>query len=254
MTTPDLERRLADLLRERAEGAMEKTNTQEKLSSLLGDRSDVQRRRLWAAGGVVVAAAAVAIAIVIARGDVDRSEQTPVDRPDTAAVALASSFLEATYADPDRAAGMLSPDVQIVDEADVDDWRKHRNWQEAAGFRLVRPSCEQSSASTEWTEVQCSFALHALGSQELGLGPYGGATLDVRVVDAEIIRVWERFPYNGSGFSDEMWEPFARWVSSAHPADAGVMYQDSAQTEPRLDDRSLRLWTQRIVEYVDTHR
>ena len=46
-----------------------------------------------------------------------------------------------------------------------------------------------------------------------------------------------------------MWEPFAEWVSTNYPKDAAVMYNDSL-SDFRLTEESIRLWDQRIKEYV----
>lgn len=253
MTTPDLERRLTDLLQERAEGAMERTRPHEKLASLLdrGQHDLQRRRRRWAVGGgLAAAAAAVAIAVYLGRGDVDRAEPAPAVGPDAGAVA--SSFLEAAYAyDLDRAAGMFSADVEIVDKADTDEWLAEKAWNEAAGFSLDTQSCREGSTSSTGTEVHCTFALHALGSEQLGRGPYGDNTMDLTVVDGKIASVEEFWPYVSNGFSTEMWEPFAAWVVAKHPDDVLAMYDDNAQTGARVDARSLRLWEEHVAEYVD---
>jgi hypothetical protein len=47
-----------------------------------------------------------------------------------------------------------------------------------------------------------------------------------------------------------MWEPFAGWVSKAHPEDAAVMYTDGTYSLARLTEESIRLWDQRSREYV----
>ena len=44
-----------------------------------------------------------------------------------------------------------------------------------------------------------------------------------------------------------MWEPFAGWVTRAHPQDAAVMYTDSGA---RVSDGSIRRWEKRTREYV----
>ena len=44
-----------------------------------------------------------------------------------------------------------------------------------------------------------------------------------------------------------MWEPFAGWVTRAHPQDAAVMYTDSGA---RVSEGSIRRWEKRTREYV----
>jgi hypothetical protein len=256
MTTPELERRLTQLLHERAEGAMKTTNTQDKLASLLANSSrGLQRRRWrWATGGLVAAAATAAVLFWVASGDTERVQPAPAG---VDAVELASSFLEATYAfDLDRAEGMLSPDVEIsgdavvVGSATVDEWRDALAWTEAIGSSLVDHSCRASTTSPAGTEVLCSYTMHALGSDQLGRGPYGDNTLAVTIRDGRITEFEERWGYMSSGFNTEMWAPFAAWISQEHPADARRMYTDSRHTQARPGPVSLRLWEQRVADYV----
>jgi hypothetical protein len=48
-----------------------------------------------------------------------------------------------------------------------------------------------------------------------------------------------------------VWEPFANWVSTVHPKDAAVMYQDDSHSGVRLTEKSIRLWELRTREYVE---
>ena len=59
-----------------------------------------------------------------------------------------------------------------------------------------------------------------------------------------------RCPGSSSAFSPQVWEPFADWVSTTHPDDAAVMYQDATLSSVRLTEKSIRLWEQRTREYV----
>jgi hypothetical protein len=47
-----------------------------------------------------------------------------------------------------------------------------------------------------------------------------------------------------------MWGPFARWISTEHPEDVLVMYQDSSQGNSQETDEALQLWEQRTEEFV----
>jgi hypothetical protein len=257
MTTSDLERRLTGLFQERAEEAMERTNTQEKLSSLLATRrrDAGQRGRRWAAGGLVVAAATAAVAVWMTSGDGDRAEPMPAG-VDT--VQLASTFLEAVYShDVDRAASFLSPDVQIshpgaVGTVPESEWLDELAWHRAIGASLVDHSCLAGATSSSTTEVTCSYSLHGLGSDQLRRGPYAGNILDVTIRHGLIVALEDEWNYMDNGFSAEMWEPFAGWVVRKHPSDVRVMYTDSGQNLPRLGPTSSRRWERRIAEWVAT--
>lgn len=256
MTTPELELRLTNLLQERAEDAMERTKTQEKLSSLLADgRLDGQRRRRRvAAGGLAAAAVAatVAVAAWLASGGEKETAPEPAPAPnDELAAAVATVFIENTYAfELDGVIGMMSDDVVIDDAATLDAWLADYRWREAAGFSLTYVDCREGGATSEGTEATCTFAFHALGSDRLGMVPFGSSTFDVAVRDGEITRIDETLEFMDNGFSEHVWEPFAAWVADRHPADVEVMYADADQSGASFAPRSLRLWEQRISEWV----
>jgi hypothetical protein len=110
-------------------------------------------------------------------------------------------------------------------------------------------SCEETGSSASGTLVRCTFDFHAIRSDEIGRGPYRGSFFDLTVRDGKIVRAsktWET-----EEFSPQMWEPFATWVSTAHPEDAAVMYQDETYGGARLTEESIRLWERRSREYVE---
>jgi hypothetical protein len=259
MTTSDLERRLTGLLQARAEEAMERTNTQEELSSLLASRrrNAWKRGRSWTAGGLVVATATAAVAVWMTRGDGDRAEPVPAG-VDT--VQLASKFLEAVYShDADRTAPFLSPDVQIshpgaLGTVPVSEWHDELAWQQAIGASLVDHVCRVGETSSSTSEAICTYSLHGLGSDQLRRGPYAGNTLDMTIRDGLIVAFEDEWDYMDNGFSAEMWEPFAAWVAREHPSDLRVMYTDADQNLPRLGPRSSRRWERRVSEWVVTQR
>ena len=43
-----------------------------------------------------------------------------------------------------------------------------------------------------------------------------------------------------------MWEPFASWVSTNHPEDVAVMYEDETQSLERVTEESIRLWRRHV--------
>jgi hypothetical protein len=257
MTTPDLERRLADLLQERAEGAMKDTNTQDKLTTLLTDgERRLQNRRRGAVAGLVAAAAAVAVAVAVGTGRGD-NEGAPANIPDVDEVAVAESFLEATYAfDLDAAEAQLSSDVTIGGDAavagtgTVEEWRASLAWSEVTGYSLADYACATTSTSAAGTLVSCTYALKGFGSEELGRGPYGDNRLDVTILDGQITEIEEYWAYMTNGFNTEMWQPFKTWIIQEHPRDAQAMYTDATYNQYRTDATSLRLWEKRVAEWV----
>ena len=93
--------------------------------------------------------------------------------------------------------------------------------------------------------------MHALRSDEIGLGPYTANYWDLVVSDEEIVSATWNWAFMTNGFSEEMWEPFADWVSAEHPEDVSVMYTDASQTSQRMSQESVRLWEERTREYAD---
>jgi hypothetical protein len=254
MTTAELESRLAGLLCERAEGAMEATNTPEKLSGLLEEQHDqlLRRRRRLIAGGALAAAAALAVTLWLIRDD-DKAIQ-PAPMPDRSpAESAATEYLENFWSYDLNAvqAGVTGP-VVLDEEGDLDGWRRYMAWLQAAGFSLAgQPTCEEgaSSARAEGTVVHCDYELHALGSELVEAGPYAGR-FDITVQDGKVTSAVDDFPFLDNGFSADSWEPFASYVARTHPDDVAVMYTSAGQTDAQKGARSRDLGERYIAEYV----
>lgn len=257
MTTSDLERRLTALLQRHAEDAMNTTNTEERLQRLLdeSERDTRRRRRRWTGGALVAAAAAGAIIVGVSGvGDDPETGTTPQVATATAAEeaeALATAFLDA-YGSWDRAqAASYMADPSFVDALD----RGWMRWSEAAGFTLLVDACEEGGSSAEVARVQCAFDYHALGSDELGLGPFSDNVFAISIRDGEIVMAAEELEFMSNGFSEQMWEPFAAWVSRAYPEDAAIMYADWPGTSLEAhSDRSIELWRQHTRDYVEAQQ
>jgi hypothetical protein len=254
MTTTDLERRLAEALQRHAEDAMNKTHTEEKLETLLADvnRDGRRRRTGWAVGAIVAAAAAVA-AVVLVPGLRGGEEVSPGTRPSDVvpATEVATGFLDA-YAAFDRP---LAASYLYDENAGGDGWRAENRWFEAVGFTLQPESCEEGATTFAGVHVDCPFAYQSLGSQDLGVGPFGDNIYSFIVEDGKIISSDLQLEYESNGFSKQVWEPFAAWVSEQHPQDAAVMYVDwPGMTQQAYSDKAIELWHARTLEYVESQR
>lgn len=209
------------------------------------------------------AAAAVALVLIgaslgCASGeDAAPTEQAPVateaseNAANARAVEVATGFLEAYGAfDLERAMAYLADDAPVASLGELDDPRLLIPWLEATGYEQVLGSCEAVGASSSaGTTVSCPYRFHALRSSEIGRGPFGGSSFELVVRDGEILRLsqdWET-----EKFSPQVWDPFADWVSRAHPKDVAVMYEDAGQSGVRLTEESIRLWELRTREYVE---
>ena len=56
--------------------------------------------------------------------------------------------------------------------------------------------------------------------------------------------------HSTNGFWDQIWEPFAKWVSIEHPDDVLAMCTDESQGMQPVTEDSIRLSEQRSAEYV----
>jgi hypothetical protein len=209
---------------------------------------------------MVAVAAALVVLAACDGGDEAPATVSPTP-PEASAEEIATSFVEAYGAfDAEEAITYLARDAAIVDlfgsvgahrgvEGSPDELRLLISLLKAEGYRQLLDSCEaQASASASGTTIHCPFDFHLFGSDRLGLGPYGGSSFDITVLDGEIVRADATFEVEE--FSSEMWEPFEAWVSEAHPDDATAMYEDETHTGVRLSEESVRLWRRHLREYV----
>ena len=258
MSTSELERRLGDVLQRHAEDAMNEHEHGRAAREDAGRHRTEhrRRRRTWIAGGLVVAAAAAAL--VVWRPDLgsDKADPEPANQ-EQRAEQTATAFVEA-YADfdPDRAATYLADDAALTiwtDELGNDHWRRGNRVLQAFGTRILLDKCDALWSAGPATYVSCAFDLHGLGSKQLGRGPYPDNTFSLTVKDGEIVDASMALPAGrANDFSEEMWRPFAKWVTRTYPEDAAVMYYKYPETNWASETpRSLELWTQHVKDYVE---
>jgi hypothetical protein len=192
-------------------------------------------------------------------------QETPADPVDAEAPAtspgpataeeVAAGFLEAFGAfDADEAITYLADDADLsgfdsslvgwlVPGAPGDAFRLFVAWHEAVGYKQMLHPCERVGNATSFTELRCPFDVHSLRSDEIGLGPYSGSYFALTVSDGEIVQA--SWTLEITEFSPQVWEPFERWVRTAYPEDAAIMYG------PEHTEDSIQLWEQRTREYVE---
>jgi hypothetical protein len=106
--------------------------------------------------------------------------------------------------------------------------------------------CQQQGESSDGVAVQCAFDHHEFGSDKVGLGPYTGNYWDLVVRNGKITSAVSTRAYITNGSSAERWEPFQRWVTSAYPEDASVMYSDAFG----ITKEAVRLWERHVREFA----
>ena len=57
------------------------------------------------------------------------------------------------------------------------------------------------------------------------------------------------FPFDTNGVAEEIFDPFAEWIAAEYPDDVDTMFVAN-QSMFRLSEESVRLWAQRVPEYV----
>jgi hypothetical protein len=222
-----------------------------------------ERRDRWSGGKKIGALAAAAVALVLiaavliiqSRDKAPATAQTPVaaETPENTvnarAMEVATGFVEAYGAfDVERAMTYLADDATIAVLGAQDDPRLLMSWLEATGYQQIVDSCKELGNSASGS-ISCTFAFHALRSGELGRGPFGGSSFDLVVRDGKIVHASQDWEIEK--FSPQVWEPFANWVSTAHPKDAAVMYTDESYSNVRLTEESIPLWELRTRAYVE---
>ena len=199
-------------------------------------------------GAIAVAAAIAVVAvawIVGTRGWQDTT--TPANPPTVTPTPkeVATDFVEAFGAfDADRAISYLADDADLLPfmthvgirdaEGTLDEFRLLVSSWQAQGYKQMFDSCEELESARPGdpaaldTQVRCTFDFHNLGSDEIGLGPYGGSYFFLNVRDGEIIRASQH--WDVTEFAPEVWRPFRRLGSHQLP---GGRRGDVPRRDPR---------------------
>ena len=277
MTTSKIERLVTSALRQHAEDAMNTTNTEDLLQSVLreaeaggGTVGGSRRRRLvWATGALAAAAAAAVVIWMPGSTEPDAGPAFPPTppTPPTQAEQLATDFVEAFAAfDQDRAASMLAADA-IVSEGDDSalavlrlgdgpgeayQWRRYNRWWRAIGLDFDLDSCTAADLLATGAVVECGYRLQALRSEALGRGPFGGSTFRITIENGQVSDAHLTGVNSAEGFVDQMWDPFWEWLLQTHPDDGSRLnVWRYSQADEDAVARSMRLWAQRSQEYAD---
>jgi hypothetical protein len=208
-----------------------------------------KRRRVTLAVAASVVVAAVAVTVAGGWLGVNKVGG-PAQSPDPS-VAVAREFLDAYGSfDADTAINYLSDDAIAQGWDTPEGLRLELAHYRAQGYEQTIHDCRQVGNSEPAVSFLCDFDMHAIRSDEIGLGPYSDNNWHLTVHDGKVVSAKQIITYPSNGFSSQMWEPFAAWVSHEYPNDVLVMYTDEGQTMQRVTEDSNRLWEQRTAEYV----
>jgi hypothetical protein len=143
----------------------------QKLQSTVAGQARSDRRR-WVVGGVAAAAVAAAVAVVIWTSDPFgyRSSPPPTRAPDsteTTSLAAAEGVVAAfVNNDAAGAAPYLAPGTK----APWPEWPVHMKRDAAWGVKYLMEPCVPTTTTSDLTVFACPFAMHLLGSREVGKG------------------------------------------------------------------------------------
>ena len=204
------------------------------------------RRRITLAVAASVVAAAVAATVAGGWLGVDKTVN-PVQNTDPDK-AVARGFVDAVARyDADAAISYLTSRAIAQDWGGTEQLRLDFDSYRAEGYKVTINDCMEVIRSASSVSFDCTFDLQAFRSDEIGLGPYTDNYWALIIRDGKIDSADERTGDGFNGFGDQMWIPFAEWVSSRHPDDVPVMYP--VEGTPYTEERN-RLWEERLVEYV----
>ena len=238
-----------------ADGVHASARGVDPMSQLVDLRREVKTRQRT---GVAVAAAVVLVVLAGAffsatrlLGSDDTSLPAGPSRTDRAIQVAADLFAAYDANDADAMLALMTRDAITPEWTSVDNVRDDARWREAVGWQETQRHCAPNGEPVgDVSYLRCDFALHALGSKQLGRGPFEGGYWAVHVQRGKVVYLTSEFPFSTNGFASDMWEPFEAFVSENYPDDHGAMYEDEGAEAGRQDSHSLQLWEQHIADYV----
>ena len=170
-------------------------------------RRQVRTARNKKLGALAVAAAVGVLAVVVILATRPGQEGgAPAGQPTTDEATsgeVARSFL-AAYGDldVDEATTYLADDADIAEltssvgyastavvvQQTPEAFRLHMSLLQAVGYKQENESCDEPTSSASGTLIRCTFDFHFLRSDQIGLGPFTGSSILLRVEDGEINR------------------------------------------------------------------
>ncbi|MFH8252001.1 hypothetical protein ACH3VR_16670 [Microbacterium sp. B2969] len=176
------------------------------------------------------------------------ADPTPAPAPDPARTADldAAQAMAAAFADHDvgAAAQYLAPDAELWDG-----WIRHWERDSAWSVEVAMEPCVEMTPTSWATEFTCPFAMHLMGSREVGAGPFLGNALTVRVADGKVLSAHRKMPSDTNGLAEHLDSVYA-WLEANHPADVAFLGTDELAVAEDRWPGWLELWTQYLAEYI----
>jgi hypothetical protein len=253
MNTREVERELTAVLHRHAEDAMNRTNTRaehQKLQSVLADQARTGRRR-WVVGGLAAAVVAAAVGVVLWSSDSGghRSSPPPTNAPDSiettslaAAEGVAAAFVNHGTA---GAAPYLAPGMKAPWAGWPASIRRDLAW----GVKYLMEPCAPTTTDSLTTVFSCPFAMHLLGSREVGKGPFPDNVLNVDVSGGKVTSADSVIPFETNGVLRYLHSIYG-WIGENHPKNEHFLLQDEVDVKRADWPRYSELWKQYVREYV----
>jgi hypothetical protein len=200
--------------------------------------------------GPLVGIAAAVVVLVLGGLVLIQWTDSPDIAADSTPLEIATAYVEAYAAfDVDTVRSLLSetPEVLPWESYAPRDWRADMRYLEATGFQLMFEGCTEQGAEAGAVMVHCVYDAHGLGSDQMGLEPFGNHVFRVVIEDGQVVS--SNMGFNFSQFSGAMWFPFQAWIQENHPEDFSVLYVDESLS--RQTDEAIALWEQRVQDYVE---
>lgn len=224
------------------------------MSQLVDLRREVRtRQRTSIVVTMAMALVVVAGAFAVGTRFVGSDESAPPAGVSTTQEAqqVAADFFAAYDAfDADRMLTYFSDtDVVAGQWESTEGLRSDAAWREVAGWAETRSPCAATNDGPDVVALRCDYTVHALGSEQLGRGPFEGGYWALHVQDARIVYAHSEFPYSTNGYAAQMWEPFLAFVRSEYPDDAALMFEEDG-TDSLKDEAAWPLWEAHVADYV----
>jgi hypothetical protein len=119
----------------------------------------------------------------------------------------------------------------------------------AWGVKYLMEPCVPTTTDSLTTVFSCPFAMHLLGSREVGKGPFPDNVLTVYVSDGKVTSADNTMPFETNGLQRHLDSVFA-WLAENHPKNKRFLLQDEVDVKPADWPRWAGLWKQYTRQYV----
>jgi hypothetical protein len=254
-TRQQVERELSAVLHQHAEDAMKRTDTlveHQKFEWIVADQQRTDHRRRWVGGGVAAAVAAVAIGVAVSSSDMEEDPSPPIaqtpNQTEPADLAAAEGFA-AAFVDHD--ADAVGPYLASGTQEPWLGWEAAWKRDAAYGVKYQMEPCARAYNITDSTVVfTCPYAMHLLGSDEVGKGPFPDNVLSVTVADGKVRWADDTKPWETNGIGKHL-DAVHTWVADHHPQNyKHLLGKEEQDVTPAEWPRWTRLWKQYTQEYV----